>query len=102
MENTLKRIGQTTLMIILKVDKNPGMAPVSILEACRDYEENREIRDNNNVSFGRISYFIAEIMDKQDITADDLWMETVKEVVEKRNQGKSASRKQHPVIERSN
>lgn len=85
-----------------KVSNNPGMGPVVFLEACRAYEKNREIRDNNNVSFGRISYFIAEIMDKQDITANDSWMETVKEEVEKLNQGKSASRKQHPVIERSN
>ena len=84
-----------------KVNKKAGMAQVVFLEACRSYEENREIRDRNNVSFGRLSFFIAEIMDNQNITDNDLWLETVKEKVEKLNQGKPASKQQHPVIEKS-
>lgn len=75
-----------------------GQAHITILEACRSYEQNREIRDRSTgMWYGPLSFYIAEAMASHRLDETDKWIATVKE----RLAGNSKLRRQHMVIESS-
>ncbi|MCD8291950.1 MAG: caspase family protein [Prevotella sp.] len=54
-------------------------SPVTYLEACRSYQQNREVRDvQTNIWYGSLSYYISKAMDTIQITNGDEWIENVK------------------------
>lgn len=79
-----------------KVPTTKGQSPVTILEACRSYQLNREVRDTaTNVWYGSLSYYIAKAMNEYEIGLSDAWIDYVK--TEKSKNKKL--RKQNIVIE---
>lgn len=75
-----------------------GQSPVTVIEACRSYQVNKEILDlDTNIWYGSLSYYIAQAMKEHKIDSSDAWIEAVKT-------GMSQNRKlyeQNVVIEKS-
>lgn len=62
-----------------KIPTAKGQSPVTILEACRSYQLNREVRDAaTNVWYGSLSYYIAKAMNEYEIGLSDAWIDYVK------------------------
>lgn len=81
-----------------KIPTAKGQSPVTILEACRSYQLNREVRDTaTNVWYGSLSYYIAKAMNEYEIGQSDAWIDYVK--TEKSKNKKL--RRQNIVIESS-
>ena len=81
-----------------KVPTTKGQSPVTILEACRSYQLNREVRDaDSNVWYGSLSYYIANAMNDYEIDQSEAWIDYVKTL---KNQNKKL-RRQNIVIETS-
>lgn len=81
-----------------KVPTTKGQSPVTILEACRSYQLNREVRDTaTNVWYGSLSYYIAKAMKEYEIGSSNNWIDYVKTAM---SQNKKL-RRQHMVIESS-
>ena len=75
-----------------------GQSPVTVLEACRSYQVNREVRDTDtNKWYGSLSYYIAQAMADHKIGESDSWIEAVKSGMSNNRR----LRKQNVVIERS-
>lgn len=81
-----------------KIPTAKGQSPVTILEACRSYQLNREVRDTaTNVWYGSLSYYIAKAMKEYKIGRSNDWIDYVK--TEKSKNKKL--RRQNIVIETS-
>ncbi len=76
-----------------------GQSPVLFLEACRSYQTNKEIRDDDSdIWYGALSFHIAAtIREGGVIAADGKWVEEVRE----RMSSDRRVRRQNVVIERS-
>lgn len=75
-----------------------GQSPVTVLEACRSYQVNREVRDTDtNKWYGSLSYYIAQAMADHKIGDSEEWIEAVKTGMSNNRK----LRKQNVVIERS-
>lgn len=62
-----------------KIPTAKGQSPVTILEACRSYQLNREVRDTaTNVWYGSLSYYIAKAMNEYEIGQSNAWIDYVK------------------------
>ena len=81
-----------------KIQTTQGQSPVTILEACRSNQLNREVRNTStNIWYGPLSYYIAKAMKSQTIGHSEDWIDIVKS-------GKSKDKKlrrQNMVIEKS-
>lgn len=76
-----------------------GQSPVTIVEACRSYQLNREVRDaDSNVWYGSLSYYIAKAMNDYEIGQSEAWIDYVKTAMSKNKK----LRRQNMVIESSN
>lgn len=81
-----------------KVPTSKGQSPVTIVEACRSYQLNKEVRDTDtNVWYGSLSYYIAKAMNEYKIGSSNDWIDYVKTVM---SQNKKL-RRQNIVIESS-
>lgn len=81
-----------------KVSTAKGQSPVTFLEACRSYQQNKEIFDQESKNwYGSLSYYIAKVMKTQQIDKMGKWIETVKTGMA----GDRRIRKQNMVIESS-
>lgn len=61
------------------VPSKPGQSPVTFIEACRSYQQNKEVRDKSTgVWYGSLSYYIALSMRSIKIDASDKWIKSVK------------------------
>lgn len=75
-----------------------GQSPITVLEACRSYQVNREVRDvETNTWYGSLSYYIAQSMKDNKIVGSDEWIETIKTGMANNRR----LRKQNVVIESS-
>ena len=72
------------------------MSNICVLEACRAYQVNSEIKENG-VYYGALSYYINEVIQNQPITKDTTW---TNEVSQKMNNDTRLVR-QNIVIETS-
>lgn len=62
-----------------KVSTTKGQSPVTIVEACRSYQLNREVRDaGTGVWYGSLSYYIAKAMEEYEIGSSNDWIDVVK------------------------
>lgn len=61
------------------VSSQPGQSPVTFIEACRSYQQNKEVRDRNTgIWYGSLSYYIARTMQNIKIDRSNKWIENVK------------------------
>lgn len=75
-----------------------GQSPITVLEACRSYQVNKEVRDvESNTWYGSLSYYIAQSMKDNKTVGSDEWIETIKIGMANNRR----LRKQNVVIEKS-
>ena len=56
-----------------------GQSPITLMEACRSYQQNREIYDKNaDTWYGSLSYYVAKSLLLNKIDHTDLWIKYVK------------------------
>lgn len=75
-----------------------GQSHITILEACRSYQQNKEILDYESKTwYGSLSYYVAKAMNDYQIDKSGIWIEAVKT-----SMGEDRRvRKQNMVIESS-
>ncbi len=75
-----------------------GQSPITIIEACRSYQVNKEVRDvETNTWYGSLSYYIAKSMKDNKTVGSDEWIEAIKTGMANNRK----LRKQNLVIEKS-
>lgn len=87
------RINRSGNLLITSED---GMAPIYMLEACRSYEVNIEIKQNG-ASHGSLSYYISQQLLTKPLSFDTNWIEEVRKNMDK----DIRLVRQHMVIESS-
>lgn len=62
-----------------RITTSIGQSPVTILEACRSYQLNREVRDTDtDVWYGSLSYYIAKAIKESITIGSDEWIDYIK------------------------
>lgn len=80
------------------VSTQVGQSPVTFIEACRSYQQNKEVRDKStNTWYGSVSYYVAQSMKNNAIDKSGKWIEDVKKGMD----SDPRLRKQNMVIEKS-
>ena len=80
------------------IPSQPGQSPVTFIEACRSYQQNKEVRDRSTGTwYGSLSYYIAQTMQNIKIDKTNKWIENVKSGMTNDRR----LRKQNMVIETS-
>lgn len=75
-----------------------GQSPITVIEACRSYQVNKEVRDvETNTWYGSLSYYIAQSMKDNKTVGSDEWIEAIKTGMANNRR----LRKQNVVIESS-
>ena len=81
-----------------KIPTSKGQSPVTFLEACRSYQQNKEVLDyESKIWYGSLSYYIAKAMEGHQIDKSGDWIEAVKSGMA----GDRRVRRQNMVIESS-
>lgn len=80
----------------ITVPDGKGMAPVCMIEACRSYEVNTEIKQDG-VYYGPLSYYISRELQTSKISRDTTWIENVRKSMD----GDLRLIRQHLVIEKT-
>lgn len=62
----------------MKIQKTDKMGHICILEACRSYENNREIKENGRY-YGCLSFYVNKALQKRDISKDALLIKDVRQ-----------------------
>ena len=81
----------------IKVEKSASMANICILEACRSYQVNSEIREGG-VYYGSLSFYVNKVLQSTSLSSDRSWIDKVSQFMD------SDARlvRQNMVIETSN
>ena len=80
------------------ISTSKGQSPVTFLEACRSYQQNKEVLDRESrIWYGSLSYYIAKALQQNTIDKSGKWIECV----QKGMSGDRRLRKQNMVIESS-
>lgn len=66
----------------MRVEPRRGMGGICILEACRAYQTNAEIREGGRY-YGPLSYYVDRTLRKVSLSADPVWTETVRSMMGK-------------------
>ena len=66
----------------IKVEKSADMANICILEACRSYQVNSEIRKDGKY-YGSLSYYVNEVLKSSRLINDASWTEKVRQLMDK-------------------
>ena len=66
----------------IPIDKVSGWADVCMLEACRAYQSNFEIKQDG-LYYGPLSYYVNQVLQQQSLTKDTKWVESVKQLMDK-------------------
>ena len=80
----------------VSIASKEGLAPIYMLEACRSYEVNIEIKQNGQYN-GPLSYYISQQLLTNPLSFDTNWIEEVRKSMDK----DMRLVRQHMVIERS-
>lgn len=81
-----------------KLPSEEGLSPVTFLEACRSYQQNKEILDyESKIWYGSLSYYVAKAMAEHQVDKSIGWIDAVKSGM----LGDRRLRKQNMVIESS-
>ncbi|MGM9816175.1 MAG: caspase domain-containing protein [Lepagella sp.] len=81
----------------MQIQMNPGMSGICILEACRAYQTNTEIKQNGRY-YGPLTYYVNRTLSNVSLTSDTNWIETVRSFMSKDRR----LIKQNMVSEKSN
>lgn len=65
----------------IKIRKTDKMGHICILEACRSYQNNREIKEDGRY-YGCLSFYVNKALQKQDISSDALLIKDVRQWME--------------------
>lgn len=66
----------------IRISTENGMAPIVMLEACRSYEVNTEIKQNGQY-YGPMSYYISRQLLTTSLSFDTKWIEEVRKGMDK-------------------
>ena len=66
----------------IRISTENGMAPIFMLEACRSYEVNTEIKQNGQY-YGPMSYYIGQQLLTTTLSFDTKWIEEVRKGMDK-------------------
>jgi hypothetical protein len=66
----------------IKVESSAQMANICILEACRSYQVNSEIR-NDGKYYGSLSYYVNKVLQSARLDKSTSWMENVAQLMNK-------------------
>ena len=80
----------------MKVEKSEMMANICVLEACRSYQVNSEIKEKGKY-YGSLSYYVNKVLQTIPLSRNISWTERVTQLM---NQDTRLIR-QNPVIETS-
>jgi len=80
----------------MRISSEKGMSPIYMLEACRSYEVNIEIRQDGS-HYGPMSYYISQQLLTLPLSFDTKWIEDVRDCMDK----DIRLVRQHMVIESS-
>ena len=64
------------------IPSSPTLGKVVFIEACRSYQVNKEIVENGKY-YGALSYYINQVLSKQELTNDSKWVDKVKDMMGK-------------------
>lgn len=64
-----------------KIEQEAGLANILILEACRSYQSNYEIKQSGNY-FGPLSYYVCQVLTRKNISANLDWVLEVKKMMD--------------------
>ena len=64
-----------------QLSQEPGLANIVILEACRSYQSNYEIKQSGNY-YGPLSYYVSQVLAKKAIAANLDWVLEVKKMMD--------------------
>lgn len=81
-----------------RISTKYSQAPVTIIEACRSYQQNKEVRDRKtNIWYGSLSYYVAKAMQSHKLNQTNQWIDEVKTAMKNDRR----LRRQNVVIESS-
>ena len=66
----------------IKIEKAADMANICVLEACRSYQVNSEIKVNGNY-YGSLSYYVNKVMESMANITEPKWSESVRSLMNK-------------------
>lgn len=64
------------------IPSSPTLGKVVFIEACRSYQVNKEIVENGKY-YGALSYYINQVLSKQELTNDSKWVGKVRDMMSK-------------------
>lgn len=65
---------------IIKIEKSSNMANIIIIEACKSYQFNHEVKENGKY-FGSLSYYVNKVMQSEKIGMNPSWTERVNQLM---------------------
>lgn len=81
-----------------RISTKSGQAPVTFIEACRSYQQNKEVREREtNTWYGSLSYYVAKAMQSHKLDQTSPWIDEVKTAMKNDRR----LRRQNVVIESS-
>lgn len=81
-----------------RISTKSGQAPVTFIEACRSYQQNKEVREREtNTWYGSLSYYVAKAMQSHKLNQTSQWIDEVKTAMKNDRR----LRRQNVVIESS-
>ena len=63
------------------ISQEPGMANIVVIEACRSYETNYEIKIDGTY-YGPLSYYVSQVLSRNKISANTDWVLEVKKMMD--------------------
>lgn len=60
----------------IKIEQSATISPICLIEACRSYQVNREIKENG-IYYGSLSFYLNMIFQKTSLRRDSSWAEEV-------------------------
>ena len=65
----------------IRVEKSASMANICILEACRSYQVNSEIREGG-VYYGSLSFYVNKVLQSTSLSSDRSWIDKVSRLMD--------------------
>ena len=63
-----------------RIPQEEGLADITILEACRSYQSNYEIKQEGKY-YGPLSYYVSKVLAKQNLTRSTDWIQEVRKMM---------------------
>lgn len=65
-----------------QIPSSTSLGKVMFIEACRSYQVNKEIVESGK-HYGALSYYINQVLSKQELTKDSKWVDKVRDMMSK-------------------